>query len=236
MAMAMGADMKTRRFDLIVFDLDGTLIETAPEICDAVNDTLVEYKLAPATQAQVELWIGHGTRELLIQAVASSTGQTESAVRGTEYFEQIAAVFTTHYNKRCGTRSVPYPGAVEALEKLSGAGVHLAIVTNKEAAYSRRVLDAHGLTARFKSVVCGDTLPTKKPSPEGVAFCLTACNVAATRALFVGDSSIDVATARNAGLSVWAFSHGYNMGQPIAASQPDLVLGGFDVFSSALGI
>lgn len=162
--------MKTHAFDLVVFDLDGTLIETAPEICDAVNDTLLHFKLTPASQAQVALWIGHGTRELLIQAVANSSGQAESAVRGTDYFEQIAAVFTTYYNQRCGTRSIAYAGAVEALEKLSAAGVHLAIVTNKEAAYTRRVLDAHGLTSRFKAIVSGDTLPTKKPSPEGVAF------------------------------------------------------------------
>ncbi len=232
----MRLGMTNRKFDLILFDLDGTLVETAPEICDAVNDTLVEFKLAPCSQRQVELWIGHGTRELLIQAVASSSGQAQSAVRGTDYFEQIASVFTTHYNHRCGTRSVTYPGAVQALEKLSAAGVHLAIVTNKEAAYTRRILDAHGLTARFKAIVCGDTLPTKKPSPEGVAHCLVTCGVSADRALFVGDSSIDVATARNAGLAVWAFSHGYNMGQPIAASQPDQVLSGFDVFSFALGI
>ena len=223
-------------FELIVFDLDGTLIETAPEICDAVNDTLSEAKLAPATQAQIELWIGHGTRELLVQAVASSSALAASAVRGTDYFEQIASAFSTHYNRRCGTRSSPYPGAVEALEKLSAAGVGLAIVTNKEAAYTRRILGAHQLTERFNTIVCGDTLPTKKPSPEGVALCLAASGVSTSRALLVGDSSIDVATARNVGLEVWAFSHGYNMGQPIAASQPDLVLSGFGAFSSALGI
>ena len=133
-------------------------------------------------------------------------------------------------------RSIAYPGAVEALEKLPATGVDLAIVTNKEAAYTRRILDAHGLTVRFKKIGAATPCRPKKPSPEGVALCLATCGIAASRALLVGDSSIDVATARNAALPVWAFSHGYNMGQPIAASKPGLVLSGFDAFRSALGI
>ena len=95
----MRPEMTTHQFHLIVFDLDGTLIKTAPEICDAVNDTLLQLKLAPASQSQVEPWIGHGTRELLIQAVAASTGKAESAVRSANYFEQIASAFTSHYNQ-----------------------------------------------------------------------------------------------------------------------------------------
>jgi phosphoglycolate phosphatase len=217
----------TNKFDLIVFDLDGTLVETAPEIADAVNDTLLRFDLPQVSQTQVERWIGHGTRELLIQAVASSSGSDPAFVRSTDGFELIASVFNTHYNQRCGTRSQPYPQALEALNQLHDAGVKLAIVTNKEAAYTRRVLDAHGLTSRFEVLVCGDTLATKKPDPSGAAHCLKVCGVTAQRALFVGDSSIDVATARNAGLPVWVFTHGYNMGEPIAASQPDRVLEGF---------
>jgi phosphoglycolate phosphatase len=96
------------------------------------------------------------------------------------------------------------------------------------------VLDAHGLTSRFEVLVCGDTLATKKPDPSGAAHCLKVCGVTAQRALFVGDSSIDVATARNAGLPVWVFTHGYNMGEPIAASQPDRVLDGFKSFMAML--
>ena len=209
---------------LVMFDLDGTLVETAPEICDAVNDTLVHFGLAPVAQQQVNDWIGHGTHSLLIQALASSQGVTEAAVRASATLAEIAAVFKTHYALRCGTRSHPYPDVMHTLDRLRQRGAHLAVVTNKESAYTQTVLDAHALTPFFGAVICGDTLPTKKPAPEGVLACLAKFGVAASDALFVGDSSIDVATARNAGVPVWAVPYGYNMGQAIAASAPDRLI------------
>ncbi len=209
---------------LVMFDLDGTLVETAPEICDAVNDTLAHFALAPVAQQQVNDWIGHGTHSLLVQALAFSQGQTEATVRASEALAGIAAVFKTHYAQRCGTRSLPYANVVDTLERLRQRGAHLAVVTNKESAYTQTVLDAHALTPFFGAIVCGDTFATKKPAPEGVLACLAQFGVAATDALFVGDSSIDVATARNAGVPVWALPYGYNMGQPIAASAPDRLI------------
>jgi phosphoglycolate phosphatase len=209
---------------LVMFDLDGTLVETAPEICDAVNDTLSRFALAPVGQRQVNDWIGHGTHSLLIQALASSQGLTEEAVRASATLAEIAAVFKTHYALRCGTRSQPYADVVQTLDRLRQRGAHLAVVTNKESAYTHTVLDAHGLTPFFGAVICGDTFATKKPSPEGVAACLAQFGVAAADALFVGDSSIDVATARNAGVAVWALPYGYNMGQPIADCGPDRII------------
>jgi len=207
-----------------MFDLDGTLVETAPEICDAVNDTLHHFALAPVAQQQVNDWIGHGTHSLLIQALASSQGITEAAVRASATLADIAAVFKTHYALRCGTRSQLYADVVQTLERLRQRGAHLAVVTNKESAYTQTVLDAHLLTPFFGAVICGDTLPTKKPAPEGVLACLAQFGVEASDALFVGDSSIDVATARNAGVPVWALPYGYNMGQPIAACAPDRII------------
>ena len=209
---------------LVMFDLDGTLVETAPEICDAVNDTLSHFALAPVAQQQVNDWIGHGTYNLLVQALAFSQGHTEAAVRASDALAGIAAVFKTHYAQRCGTRSHPYADVVQTLERLRQRGVHLAVVTNKESAYTQTVLDAHALTPFFGAVICGDTFATKKPAPEGVLACLAQFGVVAADALFVGDSSIDVATARNAGVPVWVVPYGYNMGQPIAASAPDRIV------------
>jgi len=209
---------------LVMFDLDGTLVETAPEICDAVNDTLRHFALAPVAQQQVNDWIGHGTHSLLVQALAFSQGITEAAVRASATLAELAAVFKTHYALRCGTRSQPYPDVLDTLERLRLRGAHLAVVTNKESAYTQTVLDAHALTPYFGAIVCGDTFATKKPSPEGVLACLAQFGVAPSEALFVGDSSIDVATARNAGVAVWALPYGYNMGQPIASSAPDRLI------------
>ena len=209
---------------LVMFDLDGTLVETAPEICDAVNDTLTHFALAPVGQQQVNDWIGHGTHELLVQALAFSQGHTVAAVRASAAMADIAAVFKKHYAQRCGTRSQPYADVIQTLERLRQRGANLAVVTNKESAYTQTVLDAHGLTSFFGAVICGDTLATKKPQPEGVLACLAQFGVAAVDALFVGDSSIDVATARNAAVAVWAVPYGYNMGQPIEASAPDRII------------
>ena len=92
-------------YGLVMFDLDGTLIETAPEICDAVNDTMRHFDLPEVTQTQVSDWIGHGTRELLVQALASSLETNVESVRSSDSFAEIAAEFDKHYQSRCGTRS-----------------------------------------------------------------------------------------------------------------------------------
>jgi phosphoglycolate phosphatase len=212
------------RFDLIVFDLDGTLVDTAPEIADAVNDTLHRFDLPQVSLQQATDWIGHGTHELLIQALAYSGGVAPAVVRASPTLDLIAKTFVGHYERRCGTRSRPYPQVMETLTALRGRGVKLAVVTNKEARYTRTVLEAHHLTALLDRVVSGDTLPTRKPHPAGVWACMAELGVPAGRTLFVGDSSIDVATARNAGIPVWALPYGYNQGQPIASSEPDRVI------------
>jgi len=207
-----------------MFDLDGTLIDTAPEIADAVNDTLAHCSLAPVRQQQVNDWIGYGTRSLLLQALASVQGRTVQAVQADAALHDIAAVFDRHYQQRCGTRSQPYAHVLPVLQTLAARGVRLAVVTNKEARYTETVLRAHQLQAQFDLVVSGDTLATKKPDPAGVAHCLAHCGVSAEQALFVGDSSIDAATARNAGVAVWLLPYGYNMGQAVEACGPDRVI------------
>lgn len=221
-----------RAFDLVMFDLDGTLIETAPEIADATNDTLTQFGLAQVTQQQVNDWIGHGTQTLLVQALAASRQTSQEAVRQAEDFAAISAAFVVHYGQRCGSRSHLYPQVREVLHILKAQGVKLAVVTNKEDRYTQVVLDAHRLAPLFDRVISGDTLPTKKPDPAGIAACLAQLGVDRARALFVGDSSIDVATARNAGVAVWALPYGYNMGQPIEACQPDRVIADFSALTA----
>jgi phosphoglycolate phosphatase len=211
-------------FDLVMFDLDGTLVETAPEILDATNDTLRDFAFPQVSQQQVNDWIGHGTRELLIQALVFGWKVDAAAVRASDRLPAIVACFDKHYQQRCGTRSQLYPQVRETLTILRQQGVKLAVVTNKEGRYTTTVLNAHSLMPLLDAVVSGDTFPTKKPAPAGVQSCLSQFGVSPERALFVGDSSIDVATARNAGVRVWALPYGYNMGQPIEACAPDRVI------------
>ena len=224
----------SRAFDLMLFDLDGTLIETAPEICDAVNDTLRQFHLPVVSQQQVNDWIGHGTRTLLIQALAFAGDTTVDTVRQSDSLALIAAEFDQHYLRRCGTRSHLYPQVREVLQALRAQGVKLAVVTNKESRYTTTVLDAHQLTPVFDRVVSGDTLAAKKPDPAGINSCLAQFQVERGRTLFVGDSSIDVATARNAGVPVWVLPYGYNMGEPIEACAPDRVIADFTALLSVV--
>lgn len=211
-------------FDLVMFDLDGTLVETAPEITDAVNDTLVPYGHAAVDEAQVARWIGHGTGELLVQAIARATGEPADSVRHGQRLVALGTVYDRHYAARCGTRSRLYPQVRETLAALRRRGTRLAIVTNKERRYTDRVLAAHGLAPAFDRIICGDTLATRKPDPAGVQACLREWGIAPSRALFVGDSSIDAATARHAGVPVWLLPYGYNMGQPLEQARPDRVI------------
>lgn len=208
----------------ILFDLDGTLVESAPEIADAVNDTLSALNWPTVSQTLVNDWIGHGTRELLINALAHVSHLSVDWVRKSEWLPNAFQVFERHYRQRCGTRSRLYPHVRETLQHLKTQGIRLAVVTNKEAIYTEIVLKVHQLNDYFDLIISGDTLSTKKPNPEGILHCLSTWGVSNQNALFVGDSSIDAQTARAAGLKVWLLPYGYNMGQPIQDSRPDRLI------------
>lgn len=211
----------------IFFDLDGTLVETAPEIADAVNDTLRYFDWPAVYQSEVDRWIGHGTRELLIQALARVSEQTLVEVRQGDLLREALPIFDRYYQQRCGTRSKLYPHVRDTLKRLRECGCRLAVVTNKEGRYTDTVLRVHQLTGAFDLVVSGDTFHAKKPDPVGVLHGLDLWQVDKAHALFVGDSSIDAATARQAGIAVWLLSYGYNMGEPVSACQPDRVITNF---------
>ena len=207
-------------FDAFLFDLDGTLVASAGEMADALNDGLLALGLGTITQAQVERWVGGGTQALLrtvLQQVCTAPVERQPLA-------DLAAAFNQHYARRCGSTSTLYPGVRATLEGLRAQGRKLAVLTNKDTRFTQRLLAAHGLGDRFDCVVCGDTLATKKPDPAGAQLCLQRLGVAAPRALLVGDSGTDVATARAAGLTVWALPYGYNNGRPIAESQPDRII------------
>jgi len=211
----------------IFFDLDGTLVETAPEIADAVNDTLRYFDWPAVYQSEVDRWIGHGTRELLIQALAKVNAQSVAEVRQGDLLREALPIFDRYYQQRCGTRSTLYPHVRDTLKRLRESGCRLAVVTNKESRYTDTVLRAHQLTGAFDLVVSGDTFSAKKPDPVGVLHGLRLWQVDKAHALFVGDSSIDAATARQAGIAVWLLPYGYNMGEPVTACRPDRVIANF---------
>jgi phosphoglycolate phosphatase len=211
-------------FELVLFDLDGTLIDTAPEIADAVNALLAGERLPRVDEKLVRDWIGHGTRELLRAALATSLRTAALAPERAPTLDALMPAFGRHYLAHCGKRSRVFADVEQTLDALRHAGVRTAVVTNKEERYAYAVLDAHRLRDYLDLVICGDTLAAKKPDPLPATHCMHRFRVAPERTLLVGDSEIDVATARAAGIRVWAVPYGYNRGRPIAAAGADRII------------
>ncbi|HUS25605.1 MAG TPA: phosphoglycolate phosphatase [Candidatus Binatia bacterium] len=207
-------------FDLVIFDLDGTLVDTAPDIADTVNDVLRRQGRREVPQERIREWIGYGTRELLRQAWAGSGAEAPIAL------DELVHEFEAAFPLRCGRRGRLYPDALATLDSLREAGVALALLTNKEQRFADVVLRAFGLEGCFDVVVYGDSLAARKPDALPVHHCVRRLGVSADRVLVVGDSDIDVQTARNAFVPVWAVSYGYNRGMPIEQSRPDRILQG----------
>jgi phosphoglycolate phosphatase len=203
-------------FEAVLFDLDGTLVDTCPDIADALNAALNDHGAPAVTEPWVRHRIGNGTRALLREALAGEPGRAT--------LESLLESFGHRYATHCGRRGHLYPEAAAVLTTLRNVGVKLALVTNKETSFAEFVLSVHGLDDAFDLRVCGDTLRVKKPDASVVHHCLVTLGVSRSAALLVGDSEIDVRTARNGGIATWAVSYGYNRGRPIAAAHPDRVI------------
>lgn len=212
--------MTSQRIKLITFDLDGTLVDTASEIAEAANRTLHEVGLPRRAVAEVTHFIGHGTRELMRGLLAKALDEGHDLVERLN-IDQMMQRFEGHYQDTTGTDSRLYPGCLSGLERLRDAGIGMACVTNKEHRFAVRVLEVTGLAPFFKLVIGGDSLAQKKPHPMVIDYCLDAMGVDQCESAHLGDSSIDVETARRAKVAAWAVPYGYNGGQPIEASGPD---------------
>jgi phosphoglycolate phosphatase len=209
-----------------MYDLDGTLLDTADEIAQAVNLTLNEFGLKSVSVDQVRNWIGHGTGWLMKRAWEEQKGSADAVNNSVNEadWDKVMQRFVHHYESTAGTTSTPFPFVFETLRKARDYGLKQAVVTNKETRFTNRILEKHGLTNLLDMVVCGDSLSVKKPNPAVIQHCLDTLGVAQGEALFVGDSSIDMATAKAAGVLCWAVPYGYNLGRPIADAMPDRIV------------
>ncbi|HEY9269080.1 MAG TPA: phosphoglycolate phosphatase [Methylotenera sp.] len=200
----------------VMFDLDGTLVHTAPEIAFALNEMLAALELPQLPQQQIEGYIGEGAQMLIRRCVTAHMQQ----VPDDALFEQAQALFFAHYADNV-TQSKPYEGVVETLAALQDKGLKLACVTNKPEKFTIPLLDKSGLLDFFEVVVCGDTLPKKKPDPIQLRYICAKFNVLEAEAMLVGDSLIDVAAAHAAGCYIVTVPYGYNQGKPIDHSLVD---------------
>jgi phosphoglycolate phosphatase len=187
----------------VLLDLDGTLLDTAPELAEAVNRMLADFALEQLPVAQVRQYIGRGVGSLVRQVlVAASDGAPAP--------EAAQARFEVHYAAVNGTMAQAYDGVVQGLEALLAGGWRLGCVTNKARRFAEPLLARTGLAPYFGSVVCGDTLPTMKPSPEPLLHACDALAAAPVHSFMVGDSMDDVRAAVAAGLRVYVVPYGYS--------------------------
>jgi phosphoglycolate phosphatase len=214
------------RYSLISFDLDGTLVDTAGEIAEAANRTLADFGVERQPVDLIAGFVGAGTRQMMLRLLAHllhERPQLADTLRPERALERLEV----HYGITAGSTGAPYPGVEAALRRLSDAGVRLAVLTNKEKRFAKRVLDATRLRPFFDLVVGGDSLPQRKPDASTMNHVLNVLGGERHRAAHVGDSRIDVETARNAGVAVWAVPWGYNGGEPIAAAHPQRIFTSF---------
>jgi phosphoglycolate phosphatase len=212
----------------VVFDLDGTLIDTAPDLADALNAVFVREGLPPIPYAEARNMIGGGARRM-IELALNARGHACDAAEIDRLFKH----FIAHYADHIADRSQPYPGVIEAMDALAARGCRFAVCTNKLEALSRRLLDALGLAVRFAAICGQDTFGVQKPNPEILCRTIAAAGGTVVHAVMVGDSHNDIDAARGAGIPVVAVDFGYTE-TPVTALGPDRIISHFKDLPAAI--
>ena len=201
----------------VVFDLDGTLVDTAPDLSAALNHVLRAAGGTPLALAEVRHMVGAGARALIERGIAANGSRLAGADR-----DEMLDLFLHHYEAHIADRSRPFPGAGALLERLRAAGVALGICTNKPQALTLALLDALDLRRHFAAIVGADAAPEKKPHPAHLE-CVLAGLGGDGPAVMVGDSPTDVAAARAYGIPVIAVDYGYSPVPPAALGADALI-------------
>ncbi len=205
---------------LVMLDLDGTLVDSVPDIARALDGALAASGYATVGAARVRVWVGRGSRVLVQQALrhvrAAEVPQAE--------VDALLAAYLGRYSADCTALTGPMPGASTLLRTLAGQGVRLACVTNKPGGIAARVVGHVFPAIRFDALLGGDSGAGAKPAPGPLHAVLARLGVARQDALMIGDSRHDVHAARAAGVAVICVANGYNHGEDVRDEQPDLVV------------
>jgi phosphoglycolate phosphatase len=201
-------------FEHVAFDLDGTLLDTRSDLAAAVNHVLRSLGLGEQAPETLYGYVGEGARLLVERAL----GPERRAL-----FDEAVARFLAHYAEHLLDATVPYPGMVDVLDVLAAERVAASVLTNKPIALTRAILDGLGFGPRFVDVVGGDSLPTRKPHPAGLERLRRRTGTRPERMLLVGDSDIDVATARAGGVPFCGVAWGLAPHRLVAAAPPRIV-------------
>ena len=215
---------------MVLIDLDGTLIDSVPDLAYCVDALMSQLGLPPRGEAKVRQWVGNGIERLVKRALLDQLdGEPDPAL-----LAKALPIYFELYKDNLSKRSRLYPGVKEGLQFLLDAGYKLGCITNKAAAFTEPLLKDLGIYDYFRIVVSGDTLPVKKPDPLPLLHAAQFFKVEPSQALMVGDSISDVKAARAAGFQVVCVSYGYNHGQDIRDAHPDAVINSMAQLSGML--
>jgi phosphoglycolate phosphatase len=203
----------------VLIDLDGTLLDTAPELAAAVNAMLADLRLPALAAGTVRDFIGSGIPRLVERSL-----QAAGLALPCAHFERALRSFGAHYRRLNGTTAAPFPGVVEGLERMRAGGLRLACVTNKAAAFTAPLLDKSGIAPLFDTVVSADQAGARKPHPAAFLFACRALEVEPAGAAVIGDSANDAEGARAAGCRVLLVSYGYSEGRDVRTLDSDGVV------------
>ena len=201
--------------DLLIFDLDGTLADTKLDLANSVNATRAHFGLEALPNELVYSYVGNGAPVLIRKALGP--GHTD------EEIQRALDYFLSCYRDRMLEHTTLYPGVRESLDRLKTEGVPMAVLTNKPVRFSQEILNGLGVGGHFFRVYGGNSFEQKKPDPWGVEVLLTEAGVTKEQALMVGDSAVDVFTARNAGIAVCGVTYGFQP-ETLAAEPPDILV------------
>ncbi|MDI1308730.1 MAG: phosphoglycolate phosphatase [Methylotenera sp.] len=212
------------RVKAVMLDLDGTLVDSAPEIASAINLMLADLNLPVLPEKQVESYIGEGAAVLIKRCLNSQLHITRlNDEPDTALFAQAESSFFSHYANNVSD-SKPYDGVVEGLQALRNKGLKLACVTNKPEKFTLPLLHKSGLAEFFEIVVSGDSLPKKKPDPMQLQHICEKLDIHTFEAMLVGDSDTDITAAHAAGCFIVTVPYGYNQGRSIDESKVDAMI------------
>ena len=212
----------------LVFDLDGTLVDTAPDLVAATNHVLAGLGLPGISEHALRPLVGHGARFMVEHAIGPGAAKLSEEER-----KRLLDGFLDYYTRNIAVGSRPFEGTVPALERFRGAGAKLAVCTNKTERISRMLLEALGMSGLFSAVAGRDTFPVFKPHPDHLLGTIGLAGGDSARAVMVGDSRIDIATAKAAGVPVVAVTFGYT-DIPVRELGPDKVIDHYDELEPAI--
>ena len=192
-------------FDIVLFDLDGTLVDSARDLCPAVKHALTEIGRETVSESATRNMIGGGTDMMLARALEATGGPVDEAT-----YKRLTQALLDHYWANIATNTVPFPGCMAVLDELATLGCTLALVTNKSEKPARELLDALGMTDRFAAIYGGDTLGRERAKPLPDMLLAAIVNCGGGRAAMVGDSTYDVRAGKAAGVPVVACRFGYH--------------------------